>query len=276
MRDIEELCVRLLEHPHPDGPTEVRLLAGRLPESFAPDIPVPADWHVVGSALYSRGGRPTVMEAVVDAPHSFAELIAAFQSAVEAVGWTVLEPAGPMHGGFVSANVGEGRAFRRSEKGPILLIRGVSRQGMTTDVRVRLDWDAAASLSRTPLMRPDGAERVPSLSAPAGTRLRRQHGGGGSGHWTAESTIETDRSVGETEAHFAEQLARAGWSRLRGSVDGTVGWSSWQLPGDGNWHGLLLVLAAFRPGELSLTVRVEQSEPSEEDWASYSVSSHSP
>jgi hypothetical protein len=62
---------------------------------------------------------------------------------------------------------------------------------------------------------------------------------------------------------------------VRGSVDDTVGWSSWLLPGDGQWHGLLLVLAAFRPGEQSLTLRVEQSETSEEGWSSYVVSSKS-
>ena len=89
-------------------------------------------------------------------------------------------------------------------------------------------------------------------------------------------TLETDWSVSKTEMHYADQLARAGWKRIGGSVDETVGWSSWQLPGDGNWQGLLLVLAAFRPGEQSLTLRVEQREPSEEDWSAYSVSSQSP
>jgi hypothetical protein len=253
----------------------VELFARRLPELVAADIPVLPDWRVLGSALYSRTGRPTLVETVIDAPNSFAELVGPFQHALALTGWTVLEPTGPMHGGFVSADLGEGRAFRRDGRGPVLSIRGVSRDGMATDVRLRLDWEAARYLSQTPHMQPDGAERLPPLSAPAGVRLRGQHGGGGSGHWTSESTVETDRSVGEIEAHFAEQLVRAGWGRVGGSTDDIVGWSSWTLPGDGNWHGLLLVLAAFRPGERSLTLRVEQSEPSEELWSSYSVSSQS-
>lgn len=272
-RTIEELCARLLRHPHPEGPTSVDLFLHGLPESITADVPTPPDWRILGSALFSRGGRPTRMEAVIDAPTSFSAFIAPFQSAVSATGWTVIKPSGPMHGGFVSANSGEGRAFQREGKGPVLSIRGVSRQGMATDVRIELDWESARYLSRPAHMRPDGAERLPSLSAPAGARLRGQHGGGGSGHWTSESTIQTDWSVGETEAHFAEQLVRAGWRRVGGSVDDTVAWSSWQVPGDGHWQGLLLVLAAFSPGERSLTLRIEQGERSEEEWSSYSVSS---
>jgi hypothetical protein len=272
-RTTEELCARLLHHPHPDGPTSVDLFVHRLPESIAADIPIAPDWRVLGSALYLRDGRPTRMEAVIDAPNAFADLAEPFQNALSATGWTVLEPSGPMHGGFVSADMGEGRAFRREGQGPVLSIRGVGREGMATDLRLELDWEAARYLSRPPHLRPDGAERLPSLSAPAGARLRRQHGGGGSGHWSSESTIQTDWSVGDTEARFAEQLLRVGWRRLGGSVDDTVGWSSWQLPGDGKWEGLLLVLAAFSPGERSLMLRIEQAESSEEEWSSYSVSS---
>jgi hypothetical protein len=274
-RTLEELCARLLGRPHPDGPTKVDLFARRLPESIVADIPISPDWRVVGSALYSRRGRPTLMEAVIDAPNSFVELVAPFQTALSATGWTVLEPTGPMHGGFVSADSGEIRAFRRAGQGPVLSIRGFRREDATTDVRLRLDWDARAYVGGTLHVPPDGAARLPSLTAPGGARLHRQHGGGGSGNWTSESTIQTDLSVGEIEAHFAGQLARAGWRRVRGSVDDAVGWSSWQLPGDGQWQGLLLVLAAFGPGERSLTLRIEQSEPSEGDGSSYSVSRQS-
>ena len=141
-RTMEELCARLLRHPHPEGPTSVDLFVHRLPESIAADIPISADWRVLGSALFSRGGRPTRMEAIIDAPTSFSEFIAPFQNALSATGWTVLEPSGPMHGGFVSADLGEGRAFQREGKGPVLSIRGVSREGMATDVRIELDWEA--------------------------------------------------------------------------------------------------------------------------------------
>jgi hypothetical protein len=272
---IQELCERLLAHPHPEGPTSVELLVRRLPEWLASDIALLSDWRLLGSALYTRAGRPTLLEAVIDAPSAFAEFVIPFEDAVVASGWAVLAPTGPMHGGFMSADLGEGRAFRRGESGPVLSIRGIGREGMATDVRLRLDWEAADSFARMAQMRPDGSERMPLLRAPAGVRISGQHGGGGSGHWTSESTVQTDRSVTEMEAHFAEQLVQAGWRRVGGSANGTVGWSSWQLPGDGGWRGLLLVLAAFRRGEHSLTLRVEQDERSDEAWSSHVVSSHS-
>ena len=111
VRDIEELCLRLLGHPHPEGPTSVELFARRLPELVAADLPLLPDWRLLGSALYSRTGRPTLVEVVVDAPNSFAELVGPFQDALAAMGWTVLEPTGPMHGGFVSADLGQGQRF---------------------------------------------------------------------------------------------------------------------------------------------------------------------
>ena len=88
---IEALCMRLLEYPHPDGPTSVAFSVRQLPESIAADIPIPSDWRVLGSALYSHRGRPARMEAVIDAPISFAELVAPFQRALNASGWSVLE-----------------------------------------------------------------------------------------------------------------------------------------------------------------------------------------
>jgi hypothetical protein len=35
-----------------------------------------------------------------------------------------------------------------------------------------------------------------------------------------------------------------------------AGWSSWRLPGEGGWGGILLVLAAFKPAERFLYVRI--------------------
>jgi hypothetical protein len=66
--------------------------------------------------------------------------------------------------------------------------------------------------------------------------------------------------VAELQSHFAKQLERAGWNRFAGSSDDVVGWSSWRLPGEGGWHGILLVLAA-RPGNPFLYLRIEANEP---------------
>jgi hypothetical protein len=47
-----------------------------------------------------------------------------------------------------------------------------SRAGRPTLMEAVIDAPSSLYLSRTPPMRPDGAERIPSLSAAAGVRLR--------------------------------------------------------------------------------------------------------
>jgi hypothetical protein len=51
--------------------------------------------------------------------------------------------------------------------------------------------------------------------------------------------------VADLEAYFASQLVEAGWTRVSGRTDDVVGWSSWLVPSEGEWRGLLVVLAAF-------------------------------
>ena len=61
-------------------------------------------------------------------------------------------------------------------------------------------------------------------------------------------------------------------SALAGRADDIVGWSSWQVPGEGSWRGLLLVLAAFGSDERSLTMRMEQATTENGDGGSTSSS----
>lgn len=53
--NLEELCVRLLGRFHPDGPTSVDIFVSQLPESIAADIPIAADWRVVGARSIREG-----------------------------------------------------------------------------------------------------------------------------------------------------------------------------------------------------------------------------
>jgi hypothetical protein len=100
-----------------------------------------------------------------------------------------------------------------------------------------------------------GRGRMPRLHPPQGVTLEPQ----GGGRWNSEVRVETDRSVADLEAHFASQLVEAGWTRLlwphrrRGRLE--------LLPrslGEGEWRGLLVVLAAFGDQERSLTLRRDQ------------------
>src|SRR3989442_12229692 len=94
---------------------------------------------------------------------------------------------------------------------------------------------------------PDGADRMPPLKPPAGVALRGGGGGGGGGTWPSGATVEIDQPVSEVESHFAQQLERAGWTRIAGAADDLAARSSWQLPCDGSWRGTLPVPAAAAP-----------------------------
>jgi hypothetical protein len=87
-------------------------------------------------------------------------------------------------------------------------------------------------------------------------------GGGGEGNWHSAMTLRTERSVPELEEHFAGQPIEAGWTRVAGSADATVARSTWEVPGDGGWRGVLVILAVFESAERFLTLRIEERDHS--------------
>jgi hypothetical protein len=87
-----------------------------------------------------------------------------------------------------------------------------------------------------------GLNKLPALRAPDGVLLRGGMGGsGGNDRQTSEAGATTKLSASDLEAQFAQQLAAAGWTKLAHGADGPVAWSTWKVPGDGEWRGLLLV-----------------------------------
>lgn len=263
---LRDLAQRLLSHGHPEGEVSVELFVRRLPESSAVDIPLPQASYLLGSSLHSLRGEPTAMQAVFDAEGDLEKSVAAYERELADRGWSAFEGFG-MGGGFVPGGMGIGRAFRRGDKGPVLMVAATERQGKPADLRLRLDWEIVRHI---PEMRrhgrPDGSERMPPLHPPAGMPMRGGGGGGSGATWHSEATVETDMPVGELQSHFAQHVERAGWSRVAGSADDVISWSSWQLPGDGNWHGILLVLAA-QPGERFLYLRIEAGDSRHGGWS---------
>jgi hypothetical protein len=262
-----ELAQRLLTYPHPEGPMSVDLFLGRLPDSLALEVPLPPDARLLGSALHSQRGRPTQMQAVLDAGRDPQVVVAAYERQLADSGWNAFEGYGGMGGGFVPAGIGLGRSFRRGDQGPMLMVTVSGDELKPTDLRLRLDWEIIRHL---PEMRqhgrPEGAERMPALHPPAGLPMRGGGGGGGGGAWYSQASVETDQPVADLESHFDEQLQRAGWQRIAGSADDVVAWTSWQLPGEGDWRGILIVLAAFGPAERALYLGIEASDPRNGGW----------
>ncbi len=271
---LRELAERLLTHPHPEGSPSVELLVGQLPESLAPEFPPPPVAELLGCALHSRRGQPTSLEAIFDTENDPEVLMSSYERDLAKGGWTAFERFAGMGGGFVPEGIGLGRSFRRGDKGPVLMVAIRSGEGLAAEIRLRLDWEIIRHLPEMERHgRPEGAERMPALRPPAGMPMRGSGGGGGGGSWHSEASVETDRPVVELQAHFDQQLDRAGWKRIAGSADNVVGWSSWQLPGKGDWRGLLLVLAAFGQNERALYLRIETGDGRNGGWQIASMSS---
>jgi hypothetical protein len=258
---LRELAERLLHHPHPDGPTSVELVVGALPDSLPATLPLPSGARVVGSAMYSRGHQRLSLSAVFDVPETPTVALTTYEAELTRHGWTTPRDFRATHGGFVSNEMGEWRSYREGDQGPDLTAVVRARDGGSSEVQLRLNWDAVYRPRRSHHARLPGADLLPRLHAPAGAvMIRGASGGGGEGHWDTTTTLQTERSVAELEEHFAGQLIEAGWTRVAGSTDATVGWSTWEVPGDGSWRGVLVVLAVFESAERFLTLRIEERE----------------
>lgn len=272
--EMKALAEKLMTHPHPEGPTSIELLLRRLPADWGA-IPAPPGAELLGSALHSRRGRPVLIEAIFTAEGDPQSNLNRYEAPLKESGWGVFSAFGGMHGGFVPGGfAGAHQSYRHGDEGPILLVAALDGGPNVTDLRLRLDWEMVRHLPEMPRPgRPEGWERLPSLAPPAGVPLRGGGGGGGSGTWHSEATVETDLPVPDLEVHFSRQLEAAGWTRLAGTADDVAAWSSWHLPGQGDWGGILLILAAFKPSERFLYVRIAAGD--ERDGGGYSTAMRS-
>ncbi|MBJ7593751.1 MAG: hypothetical protein JF886_02635 [Candidatus Dormibacteraeota bacterium] len=260
---LTRLAERLLHHPYPQGPTHVEVGVESLPRGVA-DIPLPGAARLLGSVLHSRGPRPIAMEAVFDDDRSPDDVMVSYTAEVKSLGWRDFEAGGPMRGGFVSSEWGSGGSFRRPDgDGPVLMISAVSTPTGPTDVRLRLDWQLARRMPAGAPGGPPGMDKLPPLHPPAGVSLLDQNVSGSDRVWSAAATVRTDQTVAELEAHFAAQLLREHWTRVGGADQAGVSWSTWQLPGDDSWRGLLAVLGVFGPAERYLTLRIDLEDTDE-------------
>ncbi|MGH7723428.1 MAG: hypothetical protein ACRENL_11470 [Candidatus Dormibacteria bacterium] len=266
---LQELSERLLHHPHPGGPTSAQLFVEQLPDAFPPDLPLPHGGRLLGSLLKTLGGRPATIDAILDVDGDPATLLGAYEAELKSGGWNDFEGFGPPQGGFISGDRGDGRALRRGAEGPVLMVSAVAREDQPSDVRVKVDWETFRRPQQQPHPGPPGAGLLPPLRLPPGVVMRGASGSGGGGYWSSDATVHTERSVPELEAHFAMQLAHAGWTRTAGGADDAVGWSAWRVPGSEGWRGLLIVLAPFGATERNLTLRAQRHQPSDVGASGY-------
>jgi hypothetical protein len=266
-----ELATRLLLHPYPGGPSvEVELLLAALPEGIR-DLPLPRGARLLGSARHSMAGRFGYVEAVLDADGTPQDVVSRYRSDLLQRGWSVFPTPGPPRGGFTSGVAGEGEALQRQPDGPVVMIAALGREQLPCDVRLRVDFAMARQAPSHAPGLPPGVERMPALRPPPGVPISYSGSGGGDRDWTSYATAQTTLAVAELETHLAAQMTSSGWTRLAGSADDVIAWSSWRADDDPSWRGLLMVLGAFAEDQRSLVLRLEAGDGADRRAAGYSV-----
>jgi len=252
----QELASRLLTPSYmPDGATyEVKLFPAQLPPDPKIDLPQPAGARLVGSALRLRNGAAASLDAVLDVPTGTNDVVGFYERELTKLGWSSAPNRGPStQGGFVPAVVGTYRTYCKGEQPPWYSVNIFTPPTALIDVRAHVEfmnpnipagstYMGPCSAQPTGVQMNGGLSKLPALRAPDGVLLRGgMAGSSGMDRQSSEAGATTKLSASDLEAQFAQQLAAAGWTKIARSADGPVAWSTWKLPGDGDWRGLLLV-----------------------------------
>src|SRR5207302_2010115 len=101
------------------------------------------------------------------------------------------------------------------------------------------------------------AQRLPALHAPDGLLLQSSGSSYGGPRQQSDAVATTPKTAAELEAFFAQQLAAAGWTRVAGGANTPLAFSTWKVPGDGDWQGVLIVIEMPAKDRRSLMLRAE-------------------
>ncbi len=254
--EYRRLAERLLAFPNPDGTLpSVQLLPGRLPDDSLLRVPLAANSTVIGTSIRWQRQGPPHIDVVLSVPREVPDILAFYERELGQLGWN--PAAWPSHsapGGFISSGVGRPHYFSRGEDGPILVLSLAGQEDGHTEVRVRTqdpfpksDW---ARMSRL-------RESVPVLRPPVGVQLWGDGGGGSEHRWTSEAVAQTEMSPAELESHLARQLIGAGWTRVEQGACGPMACSTWIVPGEEGWYGLLVVAEAPGKARRAILLKVD-------------------
>jgi hypothetical protein len=103
---------------------------------------------------------------------------------------------------------------------------------------------------------------VPPLLGPVGATVLPGTIGNGPSQFIGSSVALAPMPPAQLEDYFAAQLAAAGWHRRDGSASDLLAWSTWPVPGEGQWHATLPIRALPAESRYSLLLRGDQERDS--------------
>ena len=269
--DLAELASRLISPPYPmpDGSTQTATLyPGAMPPNASFDLPVPASSHLVGSVLRQRAGANPSFDAVLDVPGTADDVTSFYERELAKKGLTPPPtPQGMQPGGFQgTAGPAKGSMFCKGDGLPYVSLTVFARPNAANDVRVHVEpaqTSSAQQFMGSPCSQKGGpqpmipAQRLPALRAPDGVLLQSTGASMGGPRQQSDAVATTAKGAAELESFFAQQLAAAGWTRVAGSANAPLAFSTWKVPGDGDWQGVLIVIEMPAKDRRSLMLRAE-------------------
>lgn len=268
---LRELAERLLTQPGgPPGlpiPTP-QLLPGAQPDDLPLALPTPPGGRLIGSVARRADGKLFAAEIVFDAPGKPADVTTFYEDALRQQSWTptTLGSSGPQFG-FQASNAANFRYFCAPQgvQGYVNL-QAIGPADGPNDLRLRLDLTNPGPCGQRPGEQPrpalpPGAERLPVLSPPEGVQVAPSGGGGGGNRFTSNAYATTELSVAALHDAYAKQLADAGWTRVAAGADGPLAWSTWRIPGAGDFAGFFYVLQGSGEDQRELYIQATAPNP---------------
>jgi len=269
--DLAELAARLISPPYPmpDGSTQTATLhPGALPPNAGFDLPIPPGAHLVGSVLRQRTNANPSFDTVLDVPGSADDVTSFYERELGKKGLTTPPLTQQMQpGGFQAVGPTKGSMFCKGDGLPYVSLSVFSRPNATNDVRVHFEpaqTAAAQQFIGSPCSQKGGGpqpgipvQRLPALRAPDGVLLQSSGSSFGGPRQQSDAVATTPQTAAQLESFFAQELAAAGWTRVAGGANAPLAFSTWKVPGDGDWQGVLIVIEMPTKDRRSLMLRAE-------------------
>ncbi len=240
-------------------PRTVDLLPAQLPGDLPLTLPTPPGARLVGSAVVHTRNRTAAWDVMYDTPGRAAEINDFFASALPPLGWDIPRTEDRPARGFYPAVISAPKTGLFCAGGASLLVNTGPTPANTLFVRAHIEANGGLCqpASSAGNGQPSASDVLPGLTAPTGVLLKLTSGAFATDRAATDATAATSMSAADLEAHYARQLAGAGWVRVAGDASGPLAWSTWTVPGMGDLRGYLSVLEVSDQDRRDLHVQVE-------------------